>query len=74
MASLPCRICSSEKFLSFLVAILGPMAGPVYSACFWVVRPREYRHSTTWTGILKILKILTGEMLSSLFILLAVHP
>ena len=40
-------ICSSVKFLSFLVAILGPMAGPVYSGCFWVARPREKRQSTT---------------------------
>ena len=37
--SLPWRICSSEKFLSFLVAILGPREGPVYSGWFWVARP-----------------------------------
>ena len=37
--SRPWRICSSEKFLSFLVAILGPREGPVYSGWFWVARP-----------------------------------
>ena len=34
-------ICSSVKFLSFFSAIFGPMAGPVYSGCFWVTLPRE---------------------------------
>ena len=47
VASLPCRICSSLKFLSFLVDILGPICGPVYSGCIWVTRPREKRQRTT---------------------------
>ena len=37
--SRPCRICSSVKFLSFFVAILGPRDGPVYSGWFWVALP-----------------------------------
>ena len=39
--SLPCLICSSVKFRSFLTAILGPREGPEYSGCFWVTLARE---------------------------------
>ena len=50
--SRPWRICSSEKFLSFLVAILGPRVGPVYSSCFWVARPTNINiqslHQSSW--------------------------
>merc|ERR550519_586226 len=47
VASLPCLICSSVKFLSFLVAILGPIWGPVYSGWFCVALPREKRQRAT---------------------------
>ena len=46
-ASLPFLISSSVKFLSFLVAILGPRRGPLYSGCFWVWRANAYRHRVT---------------------------
>ena len=45
--SLPRLFCSSVKFLSFLVAILGPSEGPEYSGCFWVTRANEYRQRAT---------------------------
>merc|ERR1712002_74218 len=46
--SLPFLICSSVKFLSFLVAVLGPSDGPLNSGWFWVALAREKRQSATW--------------------------